>query len=207
RRGTSPCPGSTERRLRGVAVALGVDRLPELEQTLALQRPELLARLALVDRELVLDHLPGERLVPREAAHPVLAGSHDVGAFLPAGDWRRGGAARELLGQPDRLGPELRRRPLFERLGHCGNGTGRTGRSEKRCQAPAAREPGTRSRGPLSRPGAASRRSARRRCRPPARSAPERARPERRSRRPRETGDSSIPPTRPVSRRSSWSAA
>src|SRR4051794_758754 len=91
---------STFRRL----VALGVERGPELKQAFPLERRQLLPRLPLVHRELVLDHVLGEGLVPRAAADPVLAGAHDVDAAALAG--RRGGrcgrTAGELLGEaPD----------------------------------------------------------------------------------------------------------
>src|SRR5581483_10083276 len=62
----APREGAAQRApaaLGRAAVALVVERGPELEQPLALERAELASRLALVDRQLVLDHLAGERLV------------------------------------------------------------------------------------------------------------------------------------------------
>src|SRR5581483_11895427 len=63
--------GRTRRARAGDALALGLR--------------ELLPDLPLEDRELVLDHLARERLVPGEAAHPVLAGLHDVASLLLRG--------------------------------------------------------------------------------------------------------------------------
>src|SRR4029079_9218720 len=107
--------------LRG-AVAAVVLAEPELDEPLPLERAELLPGLARVDRELVLDHLARERLVPGEAANPVLAGADDVRA-LPPRRRRRGGAACELFREPQHLCAQLSRAPLLERLGHAVNGT------------------------------------------------------------------------------------
>src|SRR5262245_18798745 len=91
--------------------------MPQLEEAFPLERRKLLARLPLVDGELVLDHLLRERLVPRLTAHPVLARADDVDAAL-GGRRARDGPARELFGQAGDLEAKLVRRPLVERLGH-----------------------------------------------------------------------------------------
>ena len=88
-----------------------------------------LARGFMQTDPLVLDHLLGERLVPRTAANPVLAAAHDVDAAALAGrrSGRCGRTAGELLGKAPDLEPQLVGRPLLQRLRHRVEGTRRTG--------------------------------------------------------------------------------
>src|SRR5262249_25222868 len=109
-------PRARPEPLSGGTVARVVERGPELEQALTVERPQLLPDLALVDRELILDHLARERLVPRAAANPVLACAHDVDALLRPR--RRGPAAGKLVHQARHFRSNLFRRPVLDRLGH-----------------------------------------------------------------------------------------
>src|SRR5947207_1727280 len=122
--------------LLGLLVLLGsfpeplvVQREPQLKEAFTLERRQLLPRLPFVHRELVLDHLLGERLVPCTAANPVLACAHDVDAATLAGarGGRCGRTAGELLGKAPDLEPQLVGRPLLQRLRHRVEGTRRTG--------------------------------------------------------------------------------
>src|SRR2546423_14844043 len=111
-----------------MSIALGWWAAPSLSEPFPLQGRQLLSRLPLVHRQLVLDHLLRERLVPGKAANPVLARAHDIdAAALAGGRGRHGRTARELLGQASDLESELVGRPRFQRLRHVTEGTRKTG--------------------------------------------------------------------------------
>src|SRR2546423_15079926 len=113
-----------------MSIALGWWAAPSLSEPFPLQGRQLLSRLPLVHRELVLDHLLREGLVPGAAANPVLARAHDVdAAALACG---RGGRGRTACGLPrpaSRRRTRLARRPRFPPPPPTPHGARRTGPS------------------------------------------------------------------------------